>query len=191
MPATRISCRKIGPWEESTGAKRPNVIAAKPLRRSRSTESCRRTMNEIRRVMSAQAVRTWNRTRDSARLNFATGEETLTDMLLLDTHKADPIHFRMRKHTHREESESGADWEGWVFASSSESATPVRVQAKRMYRRGVFRELDTPEQIEKLIRNAEGERALSLISLYCYKRPTRPAAWCCTWRHLKGFRPSG
>lgn len=144
-------------------------------------------MSDIRRVMSTQAVRAWNRALDSARLDFSTGEETLTDVLLLDTHKADPTHFRMRKHTRSEESDSGADWEAWVFAISSDLALPVRVQAKRMYLHGVFRYLDDTQQVEKLIRNAEHERALPLVALFCYRKPTHPVAWCCLRRLPQHF----
>jgi hypothetical protein len=138
-------------------------------------------MSDLLTVMNSQARRTWYRLFASDRVGFSTGEETLTDILLLDTHLGDREHFLMHKFSRREESRCGADWEAWIFGGpghvESDAVVCTWVQAKRMFRSGRFESLKEVEQIERLNDQARSNNALALVALYSFARPD--GSTCC------------
>ncbi len=122
-------------------------------------------MSDLRDAMDFEAGRVWMRLRASLDVNYSTWEETITDVLLVDTHLADRQHFLMDKFSRHRESKCGADWEAYVFFRPDQFLH-VWVQAKRMSPRGAF-EYVRQEQIDLLISRATDAGAIPLVALYC------------------------
>lgn len=102
---------------------------------------------------------------DAARLGLSRSEETITEDLLLRLAQAHPPHeLQIKQFTRNEEGVHGADWEFW-FCNDRGYGIAVRVQAKRLYPNGRYKELfhqsktqlqNGTNQCRELIRNARG-----------------------------------
>ena len=79
------------------------------------------------------AESTWNRLRESRRLHVRLGEETLTDLLILDFLVSAPSHnIRFIQTTKPKEAVQGTDLEIWVRYGGN-AADIYAVQAKKLH----------------------------------------------------------
>lgn len=77
----------------------------------------------------SQAFWTWDTLAKGRSVNSQIGEETLTDMNILELKLRNPLEVYSRTFTKRQEGNNGADWEWW-FTGSSKKWIGFRVQAK-------------------------------------------------------------
>jgi hypothetical protein len=83
------------------------------------------------RGFADQATRTWSLLSNGARLKVVPGEETITDLNLLELKRRWPSVIYTEKFTrYREGQETGADWEWWIAAR--DRWLGLRIQAKRL-----------------------------------------------------------
>ena len=75
---------------------------------------------------------TWWRIKQSWDLGVRLGEETLTDLLVLDFMRFRPSHYRLFQSTKRGESRRGTDLEIRIFSGGNQAAV-FTVQAKKLY----------------------------------------------------------
>ncbi len=75
---------------------------------------------------------TWWRIKQSWDWGFRLGEETLTDLLVLDFMRFKPSHYRLFQSTKRGESQRGTDLEIRIFSGGNQAAV-FTVQAKKLY----------------------------------------------------------
>jgi len=79
--------------------------------------------------MKHLAGKTWTMLEDSHRLNLSIGEETITELRLLELAKAHPSEVAIHSFNRQAEAKTGADWE-WFFEGHLWFG--MRVQAKRL-----------------------------------------------------------
>lgn len=124
------------------------------------------------RSFAEQAGRTWRLMSDGARYKLLPGEETLTDLNLLQLKRRCPDLVYTEKFTrYREGKDTGADWEWWI--ARRDRWLGMRIQAKRLdpqsQRYELFRADRTKalQQADMLIAAAAAgpER---LYPLYCF-----------------------
>lgn len=65
-------------------------------------------------VLECLSVDTWERLRDSIDLGIRFGEETITDLLLLDLKRKNPPRTRVLQTPKSKEKDQGTDWEWWI-----------------------------------------------------------------------------
>jgi Family of unknown function (DUF6615) len=85
----------------------------------------------LRETLEELAVDVWEHLRDAQSLDVRFGEETITDLLLLDLKRQSSAHIRVfqtRKHL---EALQGTDWEWWI-GSDRVGWLRYAVQAKRL-----------------------------------------------------------
>jgi hypothetical protein len=123
-------------------------------------------------TFEALAVRTWDYLLAGDDMKLRLGEETLTDINLVDLQRAHPTQVQTVKFTKRQERRNGADWELWLFEGGS--ALALRVQAKKLYADGAYLSLSGKgrRQARQLISSA---RADGLTPLYCFYNATKSA----------------
>jgi hypothetical protein len=76
-----------------------------------------------------QSSSTWSTLRKARVCGYQPGEETLTDINLIEITRQHPYEIITQKFTKREEGEGGADWEWWLTGRSGQWLG-FRVQAK-------------------------------------------------------------
>lgn len=141
---------------------------------------------------------TWFRIQESRGLLHLLGEETLTDLLILDLLRQHIPDIHIEVFTKNREGKNGADWEWW-FRDKSGKCVGMRVQAKVIDKSGkIFEHLHYPYpnynklkkssyQCEKLIASANDE-FYPLIPVYClYTHWSSPPELI---SNLIGFKPT-
>lgn len=139
------------------------------------------------------AMKTWRDLRDSYQNGFGLSEDAITEMLLLDMWRLG-WRYRTRRlaykrFTRTDENKTGADWLWWFV--SGKRGLPTLVQAKRLYKNGVYEQLKDekyrPSQIETLIQHAKDRNYEPLFCFYnyrenppdflCYRKLWRSGFW--------------
>ena len=116
------------------------------------------------------AIKTWFRLSDAQEMKMTLGEETITDINLLEISRARHPEISIKKFNKHEEGENGADWEFWLTGKSGKWIG-LRIQAKIINTKsGEYEQLhykrDGVKQTEKLIANAKKDNAIPLYCLY-------------------------
>jgi hypothetical protein len=99
------------------------------LRWARSAYLPLTAMNNLCIGFLESAVSTWNLIERARRLNYQVGEESITDLLLLEWKERFTGELLSIAHNKAQEGRSGADWEWW-FIGRSGRGIGFRVQAK-------------------------------------------------------------
>jgi hypothetical protein len=134
-------------------------------------------------VLEALAVDTWERLRDSQSLEIRFGEETITDLLLLDLKRKNPARTRVIQTPKPKEKDQGTDWEWWI-GSPRVPWLRFAVQAKKLNLKssrydGLKHQVGSALQIDLLEKYAARNRA---IPLYCFYNHRHPPATKKAWR---------
>lgn len=136
------------------------------------------------------AESTWNRLREAQRLHEAQrlyvrlGEETLTDLLVLDFLGSSPSHIKFVQTTKLQEAEQGTDLVVYVRRDANK-ADIYAVQAKRLSITGRYDSLNHRSgktqqwQIDVLERYAEEQKAIPLYLLFNYVDDQSAMRWHC------------
>ncbi len=138
----------------------------------------------LQAVLEALSVDTWERLRDSRPLQIRFGEETITDLLLLDLKRKNPPRTRIIQTPKSKEKDQGTDWEWWI-GSPRVKWLRFAVQAKKLdlktFRYSAFaHKVGSDLQIDLLERYATRNRAIPLYCLYNFaKAPATVNAWRC------------
>ena len=131
------------------------------------------------------AWKTWWDLGDSQRLNISISEESITDMLLLEMLRRTK-RIVCKKFTRHEERKSGADWQWWFI--SGNRGFPIRIQAKRLYPCGRYKELKYKkgsryDQTNTLLRTARNDGFFALVLflqlLEFKKTSAKSELWLC------------
>ncbi len=138
----------------------------------------------------------WNRMDTAARLGLSLSEETLTESSLYDIALAHQGRdFKIDLASKPAESKHGADWEWWFIRGAR--AFPFRVQAKRLFRNGLYQALYKPgpnryDQLDRLVRVSKNANCIPLYCFFNFPHPRfngfnkcrhdyrRPSFWGCT-----------
>jgi hypothetical protein len=139
------------------------------------------------RVLESLARATWERIKFGEELDCSQGEETMTDVNLLDLKRAGPHAVHVFKVNKADEAKYGIDWEWWIGTDSDAffgGWWRYAVQAKKLNSSGHYgtlrHKVGGRYQFDIL-----GEYALKnrCVPLYCfynfYKGPTKPYWHCC------------
>jgi len=127
------------------------------------------------------AVRTWRYIETGAAIRLVPGEETLTDINLLEIRTRHPHLVRIWKFSkYREATQSGADWEWWIGGSGR--WVGMRIQAKKVTSdttpqrllASIGRTNRYGSQITQLI---NGSRREGVYPLYCFYSACRGVPW--------------
>jgi hypothetical protein len=135
-------------------------------------------------VLEALALDTWERLRDSRLLEINFGEETITDLLLLDLKRKRPPRSRVIQTPKSKEKDQGTDWEWWI-GSDRTSWLRFAVQAKKLHiptlrYRGLSHKVGSKLQLDLLERYAAANGAIPLYCFYNYATaPETNSAWRC------------
>ena len=129
---------------------------------------------------------TWRTVKESWDHGVRLGEETLTDLLILDFMRFKPSHYKLFQINKKEESRIGADLEIRLHAGENQAAV-FAVQAKKLYQSGRYERLNAKvkssgsSQIDILDMYSESIGALPLYLLYNYvdQRDMQPYWHCC------------
>jgi len=143
---------------------------------------------DICNTFKERAFSTWNLLRKSRVNGFQPGEETITDMNLLEIKHRHPREISLHKFTKRMEGLTGADWEWWLTGPSG-SWLGFRIQAKVIaLNSGQFPHLyyknksSSEYQTDVLINDAL-KRTPPRIPLYClysnWDTRSVPYQWSC------------
>ena len=123
---------------------------------------------EICETFRNTAIETWFRLSDAKDVKLSLGEETITDINLLEIAKARHPEIKIEKFNKIEEGENGADWEFWLTGKSTKWLG-LRIQAKVInLKNDKYEQLHyktkNSDQTEKLINSSMKN---NLIPLYC------------------------
>lgn len=118
---------------------------------------------------------TWWKVKWSWDHKFLLGEETLTQLLVLDFVRFMPDYYKLHQCTKKEESQQGTDLEIRIYDVGTQAAK-LAVQAKKLYQAnkpyqtGGYYRLDTKakSQMDILETYSRGARAIPLYLLYNY-----------------------
>jgi len=148
--------------------------------------------NHICSTFRKQAFSTWNLLRKSRVNDFQPGEETITDMNLLEIKMKHPQEVFIQKFTKRQEAKTGADWEWW-FTGSSGKWLGFRIQAKvinidTLSFPHLYYKSSRIYQTDKLIQDAFKERPHK-IPLYCLYTNWNTQSMSYPW-HCYSFKKS-
>lgn len=130
---------------------------------------------------------TWSMLKQSWEWKVRLGEETLTDLLILNFTRFMPNHYKLLQTYKKEESRIGADLEIRVYAGHNR-ATVFAVQAKKLSRSGRYESLNAKVkssgffQIDVLERYSQHVGAIPLYLLYNYVDHETQRYWhCCQY----------
>lgn len=117
----------------------------------------RRSSNSLCYDFKDISRKTWNFLGNAYHNNFSIGEETITDVNLLELKMRQPWAVYTKKFSRPEEGRNGADW-AWIIVGRTGTTFILYVQAKKLflpsfrYESLIHRENPT-EQLDKLISN--------------------------------------
>jgi hypothetical protein len=137
----------------------------------------------MRSVLETLAADTWDRLYDSYQYDCPQGEETITDVNLLDIARNTDDTVLAYKTNRNEESVSGVDWEWWIGTRGRWRR--YAVQAKRLSISAGYPRVDHVNQhgaqIHLLARYARLNHCVPLYCLYNYPSttPVQAAHWHC------------
>ena len=102
------------------------------------------------------------------------GEETITDLALLEISKRQPLDIITVKFGKYREAQEGADWEWWFLSQSG--IIGMRIQAKRIhfvngeyeYTYLDYKRSENEYQVDVLLENAQKRRVVPLYAFYNY-----------------------
>jgi len=83
-------------------------------------------------ILESLARDTWERLRDARALGIRFGEETITDLLLLELKRLGSGQIRLIQTPKSIEKTSGTDWEWWVRAAGNAGWYRFAIQAKKL-----------------------------------------------------------
>ena len=129
---------------------------------------------------------TWQRVKESWDHGVRLGEETLTDLLILDFMRFKPSHYKLFQINKKEEARIGADLEIRLHAGENQAAV-FAVQAKKLYQSRRYERLNAKvkssgsSQMDTLEAYSQEVGALPLYLLYNYmdQRDMQPYWHCC------------
>ncbi|PET65151.1 hypothetical protein CN514_12330 [Bacillus sp. AFS001701] len=103
--------------------------------------------------------------------NLSVGEETITDISLIELQKSLSTSTRIEKFTKKKEDEKGADWEWWIIEHGK--AISLRVQAKILSLDMKYKSLNyigksKKVQIDTLINSATTDKCIPMYIFYNY-----------------------
>lgn len=135
-------------------------------------------------LFESLAAGTWDRIRLGEAMRVRQGEETISDLNLLEIARAKLPNVAVRKETKPKEGKTGIDWEWWI-GSDRVGWWPYAVQAKRvsLQRRypGLRQKVKGRYQIEILADYARREGRIPLYCFYNYcERPDPGVHWHCS-----------
>lgn len=124
-------------------------------------------------ILEGLARDIWGRLREARMLNVRFGEETITDLLLLDLKRQLPGRVRVVQTPKHLEKNQGTDWEMWLGADRI-GWLRFAVQAKKLDLAtgrylGFGHKVGSVYQIDLLERYARKNRAIPLYCLYNYR----------------------
>jgi hypothetical protein len=134
-------------------------------------------------VLESLAADTWERLRDAQHLGVRFGEETVTDLVLLELKRTRHPGLQVLQTNKHAESTQGTDWEWWL-GSDSQGWLRFAVQAKRLcVSTGRYLALAHKtrgeQQIDLLERFASDNGAVPLYCLFNFTEKAGPPSWHC------------
>lgn len=110
-------------------------------------------------------------------LGYNIGEDSITDMILLEMSRCTNQIAVKRYNSHEENRESGGDWLWWFV--SGNKGFPVLIQAKRLYKNNKYEKLEYKKyskknQINKLLNHAKNNKYLALYCFYNFWNGSSP-----------------
>ena len=118
------------------------------------------------RLLEELARATFGRLKSAKELEISQGEETITDIILLEMARLKPLGMRVIKVTKSEESIRGIDWDWWIRRPDGQWAH-LAVQAKKLSPdAGVYGSLG---------HKVRGIRQVELLEHYAKNYPQQPA----------------
>lgn len=112
------------------------------------------------------AIETWFRLSDTKKVGLSLGEETITDINLLEIRLANHPEIQVVKFNKGQEGNNGADWEWWLTGKSNKWLG-LRIQAKVInLKNDSYKQLHYKQQTDKLIESSE-KNECKLLPLYC------------------------
>jgi hypothetical protein len=128
-------------------------------------------------VLESLARSTWERLRDARTLGIRFGEETITDLLLLELKRLGSGQIRIIQTPKSIEKTSGTDWEWWVRAPGNAGWYRFAIQAKK---------LDSKSNRYERLRHRVGPvLQLNLLKQYAWKHGAIPLY--CFFNHVDNF----
>ena len=123
-------------------------------------------------LLERLAEDTWERVRDGNALGIRLGETGLTDLLLLEIKRTNPLHLRVFKTPHHLEPRQGTDWEWWI-GSNPTGWLRYAVQAKKLYLRShtyqsLGHTIGGVRQLDVLDAFANANNAIPIYCFYNY-----------------------
>lgn len=139
-------------------------------------------------VLEGLALDTWERLRDSQDLQIRFGEETITDLVLLELKRSRVPGIEVLQTNKAAESTQGTDWEWWI-GSATAGWLRFAVQAKKlgletMRYDALGHKVGKDRQIDLLLKFAATNRA---IPLYCFFNFVSPVEGQKGWRCCESF----
>jgi hypothetical protein len=140
------------------------------------------------RLLERLARATWERIKIGEQLDCSQGEETITDINLLDMKRAGYPGMRIIKTNKPQESQWGIDWEWWIGSDRgalSNGWWRFAIQAKKIDRQGRYNSLrhkiGRRFQFELLKQYAHKNQCIPLYCLYNFVPRDIHTFWhCCT-----------
>ena len=93
------------------------------------------------KLLESLAKQTWDRIKDGYELEISQGEETITDLNLLEIKRSGIRSFQVVKLTKAEEAIKGIDWEWWI-GSESQGWLRYAIQAKKIQVESLLEDCD-------------------------------------------------
>ena len=138
------------------------------------------------KLLESLAKQTWDRIKDGYELEISQGEETITDLNLLEIKRSGIRSFQVVKLTKAEEAIKGIDWEWWI-GSESQGWLRYAIQAKKIQvesqiYNSLGHKVDGIPQIDLLETYARKVTAIPLYCLYNYAQNPIPSQhWHCSF----------
>jgi hypothetical protein len=112
------------------------------------------------------AIKTWFRLSDTKEARLPLGEESITDINLLEIRLAKHPEIQVIKFNKKREGNNGADWEWWLIGKSNK-CLGLRIQAKIInLETDSYDQLHYEKQTDKLIKSSRKNKLLPFYCLY-------------------------